>query len=104
MISNNAPDGPVAAATPARRGDQARSGGGAVVTSLLRGGGGVSILLREVALLPVLVLLIIVGTVVSPAFLTVVELRRDRAADLGARRRRGRREPDHADRRDGPVA
>src|SRR5277367_6214226 len=71
MISNHAPDGPVAAAAPARRGDQARSGGGAVVTSLLRGGGGVSILLREVALLPVLVLLIVVGAVVSPAFLTV---------------------------------
>ncbi|HEX3965543.1 MAG TPA: ABC transporter permease [Trebonia sp.] len=71
MISNHAPDGPVASATPARRGGQARSGSGAVVTSLLRGGGGVSILLREVALLPVLVLLIVVGAVVSPAFLTV---------------------------------
>jgi simple sugar transport system permease protein len=62
MISNHAPDGPAGA--------RARFGG-AAAASLLRGGGGVGLLLREVALLPVLVLLIIVGTVVSPAFLTL---------------------------------
>jgi simple sugar transport system permease protein len=70
MISNHAPDGPVGAATPASGDRPVPSGTGAVVTSWLRGA-NVSLLLREVALLPVLVLLLVVGAVVSPAFLTV---------------------------------
>jgi simple sugar transport system permease protein len=66
MISNQAPQGPA----PAVRSD---SGGGASSAAALGAwirGMNVSVL-REVALLPVLVLLIIVGAVVSPAFLTV---------------------------------
>src|ERR1700761_1405138 len=66
MISNQAPQGPA----PAVRTD---SGGGASPAAALGAwirGMNVSVL-REVALLPVLVLLIIVGAVVSPAFLTV---------------------------------
>src|SRR5579862_3710768 len=70
MISNHVPEGPAGTAAPGARSHQARLDGGAVVSSLLRGR-GVSFLLREVALLPVLVLLIVVGAVVSPAFLTV---------------------------------
>jgi simple sugar transport system permease protein len=67
MISNQAPQGPVPAT------DQAGRGGTAPPGRDLRariGGMNVSVL-REVALLPVLVLLIVVGTVVSPAFFTV---------------------------------
>src|SRR6201986_3701174 len=67
MISNQAPQGPA----PAVRTD---SGGGGASRAAALGGWlremNVGVL-REVALLPVLVLLIIVGTVVSPAFLTV---------------------------------
>ena len=66
MISNQAPQGPA----PAIRSD---SGGGASSPAALGTwirGMNVSVL-REVALLPVLVLLIIVGAMVSPAFLTV---------------------------------
>src|ERR1700761_8205383 len=69
MISNQAPQGPA----PAIRSD---SGGGASSPAALGTwirGMNVSVL-REVALLPVLVLLIIVGAMVSPAFLTVSNL------------------------------
>jgi simple sugar transport system permease protein len=66
MISNQAPQGPAPAA---RVDDGAVSGVGGSIGSRLRGM-NVSVL-REVALLPVLVLLIVVGTVVSPAFFTV---------------------------------
>jgi simple sugar transport system permease protein len=66
MISNQAPQGPAPAV---RVGDGALSRAGGNIGSRLRGM-NVSVL-REVALLPVLVLLIVVGTVVSPAFFTV---------------------------------
>jgi simple sugar transport system permease protein len=66
MISNSASDGPPGAAASGRR--LAPSGLG--VPSWLRGG-NVSTVVREVALLPVLVLLLIVGAIVSPAFLSV---------------------------------
>ena len=66
MISNQAPQGPAPAV---RVGDGAVSRAGGNIGSRLRGM-NVSVL-REVALLPVLVLLIVVGTVVSPAFFTV---------------------------------
>ena len=72
MISNQAPDGP-AAGTVTSPGTPARI--------LSRDGwlaGRVRVrniaVLREVALLPVLVLLIVVGSVVSPAFLTVTNI------------------------------
>ncbi|MGH3253265.1 MAG: ABC transporter permease, partial [Trebonia sp.] len=67
MISNQAPQGPVRAA--------GRPAGGRVAPlagSIGSWVGGMNVsVLREVALLPVLVLLIVVGTVVSPAFFTV---------------------------------
>jgi simple sugar transport system permease protein len=69
MISNQTPKGPVRTAV--------RPGGETEVRAAARGSAGYWIramnvgVLREVALLPVLVLLIIVGTVVSPAFLTI---------------------------------
>jgi simple sugar transport system permease protein len=66
MISNQAPQGPAPAVGV---GDGALSRAGGNIGSRLRGM-NVSVL-REVALLPVLVLLIVVGTVVSPAFFTV---------------------------------
>src|ERR1700747_555719 len=66
MISNQAPQGPAPAV---RVGDGAVSPGGGNIGSRLRGM-NVSVL-REVALLPVLVLVVGVGTVVSPAFFTV---------------------------------
>jgi simple sugar transport system permease protein len=66
MISNQAPQGQVPAAV--RPGGAAPPGGGPVGSRFR--GMNVSVL-REVALLPVLVLLIVVGTVVSPAFFTV---------------------------------
>jgi simple sugar transport system permease protein len=69
MISKSTPDGPVGAALPSGRERAAPRSGGAVVGSWLRSA-NVSVL-REVALLPVLVLLLVVGAVVSPAFLTV---------------------------------
>ena len=62
MISNQA--------TPAPGERQAAPGGATALPSWLRGA-NVSLVLREVALLPVLVLLLVVGAVVSPAFLTV---------------------------------
>ena len=68
MISNPSPDGPAGAALPSGR-ERAAPTGGAVVGAWLRSA-NVSVL-REVALLPVLVLLLVVGSVVSPAFLTV---------------------------------
>jgi simple sugar transport system permease protein len=68
MISNQAPRGQVpAAAGPGGGGAVSRAGGS--IGPWVRGM-NVSVL-REVALLPVLVLLIVVGTVVSPAFFTV---------------------------------
>jgi len=70
MISNQAPQGQ-AAVTPGgtATAGTATAGTAGAVASRLRGM-NVNVL-REVALLPVLILLIIVGTVVSPAFLTV---------------------------------
>jgi simple sugar transport system permease protein len=69
MISNPTPDGSVGTAAPAGPGDTTAAAKSTPLGSWLRGV-NVSVL-REVALLPVLVLLIIVGTVVSPAFFTV---------------------------------
>jgi simple sugar transport system permease protein len=70
MISNQTPEGPVGTASPPAPG-RGR-------TVLLRGGtaagrlSGLNVsVLREVALLPVLILLLVVGAVVSPVFLTV---------------------------------
>jgi simple sugar transport system permease protein len=68
MISNQAPEGPVRTAVPPG-GEGAVPAAGGAVGSWLRAV-NVSVL-REVALLPVLVVLIIVGAVVSPAFLTL---------------------------------
>jgi simple sugar transport system permease protein len=69
MISNQPPDGPVRTAVrPGGAGTASPAGGGNIGAWLRSVNVGV---LREVALLPVLVLLIVVGTVVSPAFLTV---------------------------------
>jgi simple sugar transport system permease protein len=67
MISNQAPQGPVSTEVQEGPGGAASPGGsfGARIRGM-----NVSVL-REVALLPVLVLLIVVGTVVSPAFFTV---------------------------------
>jgi simple sugar transport system permease protein len=67
MISNQAPQGPVSTAVQEGPGGAAPPGGS--LGARIRGM-NVSVL-REVALLPVLVLLIVVGTVVSPAFFTV---------------------------------
>jgi simple sugar transport system permease protein len=68
MISNQAPQGQVPAAVRAGAGGAAPPAGGGIGPRIR--GMNVSVL-REVALLPVLVLLIVVGTVVSPAFFTV---------------------------------
>ena len=68
MISNQAPQGPAPAAVRPDGGGAAPRAGGSIGARLR--GMNVSVL-REVALLPVLVLLIVVGTVVSPAFFTV---------------------------------
>jgi len=62
MISNQA--------TPAPGERPVAPGGATALPSWLRGANP-GLLLREVALLPVLVLLLVVGAVVSPAFLTV---------------------------------
>ena len=67
MISNQAPQGQVPTAVRPDGGAAPPAGG--PVGSWIRGM-NVSVL-REVALLPVLVLLIVVGTLVSPAFFTV---------------------------------
>jgi len=67
MISNQAPQGQAPAAVRPD-GGVAPPGGGSIGARLR--GMNVSVL-REVALLPVLVLLIVVGTLVSPAFFTV---------------------------------
>jgi simple sugar transport system permease protein len=71
MISNQTPDGPVGTASPPAPG-RSRAvlvrGGTAAAARL--SGLNVSVL-REVALLPVLVLLLVVGAIVSPVFLTV---------------------------------
>jgi simple sugar transport system permease protein len=70
MTSESTPDEPAGAALPASRSQPATLPlGGAVIASWLRSA-NVSVL-REVALLPVLALLLIVGTVRSPVFLTV---------------------------------
>jgi simple sugar transport system permease protein len=69
MISNQSPEGPVqTAGRPGGEGLAAPAARRAVGSWLRTMNVGV---LREVALLPVLVLLIVVGAVVSPAFLTV---------------------------------
>src|SRR5579862_9059836 len=67
MISNQAPQGPAATAS-ASTGPAATAPAGAVAARLR--GMNVNVL-REAALLPVLILLIVVGTLVSPAFFTV---------------------------------
>jgi len=67
MISNEAPDGPAATVTAGSALPRAE----ALRRRLNRMNVGV---LREVALLPVLVLLLVVGTIVSPAFLTVTNI------------------------------
>jgi simple sugar transport system permease protein len=70
MISNQAPDG--TAGTVTTPGGSAVVPPGSVLAARVR---GMNVgLLREVALLPVLVLLLVVGAVVSPAFLTVSNL------------------------------
>jgi ribose/xylose/arabinose/galactoside ABC-type transport system permease subunit len=68
MISNQAPHGQVPAAVRPDGGGAASPVGGSLGSRVR--GMNVSVL-REVALAPVLVLLIVVGTVVSPAFFTV---------------------------------
>jgi simple sugar transport system permease protein len=68
MISNQAPQGQAPAAVRPDGGAAAPPAGGSVGARIR--GMNVSVL-REVALLPVLVLLIVVGTLVSPAFFTV---------------------------------
>jgi simple sugar transport system permease protein len=72
MISNQAPQGPAATASagtgPPGTATATPAPAGAVASRL----SGMNVnLLREVALLPVLIVLIIVGTLVSPAFFTV---------------------------------
>jgi simple sugar transport system permease protein len=71
MISNESPDGSVGTASPPAAGGAGSilGSGGATVAARMRSL-NVSVL-REVALLPVLVLLLVVGAVVSPVFLTV---------------------------------
>ena len=71
MIPNEAPDGP--GATPATAGGDSVLVRRTAATAARLRGMNVSVL-REVALLPVLVLLIVVGAVVSPAFLTVTNI------------------------------
>ena len=71
MISNESPDGPAGTASPLAPGHagSALHGSAAALAARMRSlNAGV---LREVALLPVLVLLLVVGAVVSPVFLTV---------------------------------
>ncbi len=69
MISNHSSDGSVGAASPAPPGPGGIALGGGAIWARLR---GTNVgLLREVALLPVLVILLVVGAVVSPVFLTV---------------------------------
>jgi simple sugar transport system permease protein len=68
MISNHTPQGQVPAAVETAGGGAASPASGSIGARIR--GMNVSVL-REVALLPVLVLLIVVGTVVSPAFFTV---------------------------------
>src|SRR5262245_17119580 len=71
MISNQPPDGPVGAATaPAPSGAASVLAGTSGAISARLRGANVSVL-REVALLPVLLILLVVGTIASPAFLTV---------------------------------
>src|SRR3984957_2997678 len=69
MTSESTPDKPAGRAPPTGRAKPASLPFGAVVASWLHSA-NVSVL-REVALLPVLALLLIVGAVVSPYFLTV---------------------------------
>jgi simple sugar transport system permease protein len=71
MISNESPDGSVGAASPPAPGGAGSilRNGVATVTAWVRSL-NVSVL-REVALLPVLALILVVGAVVSPVFLTV---------------------------------
>jgi len=67
MISNHVPDGPAAPASS----EPTAPGGAATARAAWLRTASMSVLLREVALLPVLVLLLVVGTLASPAFLTV---------------------------------
>jgi simple sugar transport system permease protein len=68
MTSDQRPDGPVGTAVRPGAAAPPAPGGGPIGSWLRTANVG---LLREVALLPVLIVLIVVGTVVSPAFLTV---------------------------------
>jgi simple sugar transport system permease protein len=68
MISNGTPDGPAGAGAATATADRRAAPPAGAARSWLRSM-NVSVL-REVALLPVLILLIVVGTVVSPAFFT----------------------------------
>jgi simple sugar transport system permease protein len=68
VISKQTPEGQVSTAVRPGGDAAAPRAGGSVGSRLRSVNAGV---LREVALLPVLVLLIVVGTVVSPAFLTI---------------------------------
>jgi simple sugar transport system permease protein len=70
MISDHSPEGSAASASPAAPGPGgiALHGGGAIWARLRSMNVGV---LREVALLPVLAILLVVGAIVSPVFLTV---------------------------------
>jgi len=71
MISNESPEGSAGAASPPASGGAGSllETGGATIAARMRSL-NVSVL-REVALLPVLALILVVGTVVSPVFLTV---------------------------------
>ncbi len=71
MISNESPDSPAGAAsplTPGQAGSALQSSAAALAARMRSLNAGV---LREVALLPVLVLLLVIGALVSPVFLTV---------------------------------
>jgi simple sugar transport system permease protein len=68
VTSDQHPDGPVGVAVRPGAAAPPAPGGGPIGSWLRTANVGV---LREVALLPVLIVLIVVGTVVSPAFLTV---------------------------------
>jgi simple sugar transport system permease protein len=71
MISNHAPDGSAGTVSPPGAGTGVLSRDGTFVSRVRSMNIAV---LREVALLPVLVLLVVVGSVVSPVFLTVTNI------------------------------
>jgi simple sugar transport system permease protein len=71
MISNEAPDGPAGTVSTPGGAGGVLPRGGAIAARMREMNIGV---LREVALLPVLVLVLVVGAIVSPAFLTVTNI------------------------------